>query len=213
MDARGYGRPRTTPIQTGLRTVSFIVALFVLFSGWQYLRRHENEQRLALVASQLAQREVGVSCPGFWTRLVEITPHAGWVSFDEHGRPADDTQLSAATCRNLERLWRADRPPSFSCLGSSTCARSTLELVDGIVTLAHESWHLRGLLNEAQTQCYAVQSTERAARLFGIRPEDAHLVALSVAAADSASPFGEYHSPECRPGGRYDLAPHTFGWP
>jgi hypothetical protein len=144
---------------------------------------------------------------------VEITPYAGWVSFDEHGRPADETQLSAATCRSLERLWRAGEPPSFSCLVSDTCPRSTLELVDGIVTLAHESWHLRGVVDEAQTQCYAVQSTERAARLFGIRPADAHLIALSVAAADAAAPQGEYHSPECRPGGRYDLAPHTFEWP
>jgi hypothetical protein len=196
-----------------MRTLSVLVALFLLFSGWQYLRRHQNERRLALVASELAQREVGVGCPGFWTRLVEITPYAGWVSFDEHGRPADETQLSAATCRSLERLWRAGEPPSFSCLVSDTCPRSTLELVDGIVTLAHESWHLRGVVDEAQTQCYAVQSTERAARLFGIRPADAHLIALSVAAADAAAPQGEYHSPECRPGGRYDLAPHTFEWP
>jgi hypothetical protein len=196
-----------------MRILSLLVGIFVLFSGWQYLRRHQNEQRLALVVSELAQREVGVGCPGFWTRLVEVTPHSGWVRFDEQGRPDDETELSAATCRTLERLWRADEPPSFFCLLSDTCPRSTLDLVDGLVTLAHESWHLRGIVNEAQTQCYAVQSTERAARLFGIGTEDARLLALSVAVADAAATPGEYHSPECRPGGRYDLAPHTFGWP
>jgi hypothetical protein len=196
-----------------MRTLAFVVALFVLFSGWQYLRRHQNEERLALVASALAQREVGVGCPGFWARLVEITPHAGWVSFDKDGRPADETHLSAATCRSLERLWRAGEPPSFACLVSSSCPRSTLELVDGIVTLAHESWHLRGIVDEAQTQCYAVQSAERTARLFGIRLEDARRIAFSVAANDRAAPQGEYHSPQCRPGGRYDLEPHTLAWP
>ena len=59
----------------------------MLFSAWQFVRREENENRLALVASEVALRDVDVSCPGFWTRLVEITPNAGWVDFDEHGRP------------------------------------------------------------------------------------------------------------------------------
>lgn len=196
-----------------MRILAAIVGLFVLFSGWQYLRRHQNEQRLAVVASELAQRDVGVECPGFFARLVEITPHSGWVSFDANGRPADDTQLSATTCKSLERLWRADQPPSFACVPVGTCARSTAELVDGIVTLAHEAWHLRGLVDEAETQCYAVQSVERTALLLGISPADAHLISLAVAAAHAASPQGEYHSLECRPGGRYDRAPHTTAWP
>ena len=144
---------------------------------------------------------------------MEITPNSGWVNFDEHGRPADRTQLSATTCRNLERLWRSDDPPPFSCLLADTCPRSTFELVDGIVMLAHESWHLRGLVDEAQTQCYAVQSTERTSLLLGIGPKDAHLIAVSVAVRDAAAPRGDYHSSECRPGGRYDLAPQTSAWP
>ena len=55
----------------------------------------------------------------FFTRLIEVTPNAGWVDFDEHGLPADSTHLSAATCRSLERMWRADEPLSFSCLRSA----------------------------------------------------------------------------------------------
>ncbi len=128
--AAAHGRERlrkaADAADTGsMRTLSLILGLLVLFSGWQYLRKHQNEQRLALVASELAQREVGVGCPGFWMRLVEITPHAGWVAFDENGRPADETKLSATTCRSLERLWRADAPPSFACLRSGSCQDST----------------------------------------------------------------------------------------
>ncbi|MBA3788053.1 MAG: hypothetical protein H0X21_05085, partial [Actinobacteria bacterium] len=104
-----------------MRTLATLTTLFLLFSGWQYLRRHQNERRLAYVATELAQREVDVSCPGFFARLVEITPYGGWVNFDEHGRPADETFLSARTCRGLEKLWRADPPPSFACLLASTC--------------------------------------------------------------------------------------------
>ncbi len=196
-----------------MRVLAVLVGFFLLFSGWQYLRRHQNENRLALVASELAHRDVGVECPGFWKRLVEITPNAGWVDFDEHGQPADETQLAARTCASLERLWRADEVPSFACLLTDTCNRDTLDVIAGMVTLAHESWHLRGLVDEAQTQCHAVQSTEQTARLFGVPGRDARLVALYVASQDAAAPRGPYHSPECRPGGRYDLEPQTLAWP
>ncbi|MBA3245816.1 MAG: hypothetical protein H0T61_11680 [Actinobacteria bacterium] len=52
-----------------------------------------DEGRLARVATELAQRGVEVSCPGFFARLVEITPYGGWVHFDEHGRPALSRRL------------------------------------------------------------------------------------------------------------------------
>jgi hypothetical protein len=184
----------------------------MLFSAWQYTRREENENRLALVASEVALRPVEVSCPGFWTRLVEITPNAGWVDFDEHGRPEDETSLSATTCRGLERVWRRDEA-SFACLIGGTCPQDTLRAVHGLVTLAHESWHLRGIRDEARTQCYAVQTTEPVARALGVAPIHARLIALRVAADDAAAARGEYHSPECRPGGEYDLAPQTARWP
>jgi hypothetical protein len=196
-----------------MRILAALVGLFVLFTAWHYLRREENENRLALVASQLAHRDVDVGCPGFWTKLVEITPYAGWVAFDEHGQPSDKTHLAAKTCASLERLWRAGEPPSFSCLLTRSCERERLELVDGMLTLAHESWHLRGVKDEARTQCYAVQSMEATARLFELLPADARLVALYVAVQDAAAPRDRYHSRECRPGGAFDLAPATAGWP
>ena len=35
----------------------------MLFSAWQYLRREENENRLALAASEIALRDVDVAAP------------------------------------------------------------------------------------------------------------------------------------------------------
>ena len=197
-----------------MRVVAFLVVAFVVFSGWQFLRREQTERGVALVASEVAQREVDVSCPGFWTRLVEITPNAGWVDFDENGRPDDTARLSARTCRSLDRL-RREGPPEVDCLldGRLACAGSTLEVVEGLVVLAHESWHLRGVLNEAQTQCSAVQTVEAVARSFRFAARDAELVAAHVALDDARAPAGEYHSPECRPGGRFDLRPETAAWP
>lgn len=93
------------------------------------------------------------------------------------------------------------------------CDQDTVRAVYGIVTLAHESWHLRGIVVEAQTQCYAVQTTEEVALRLGVPPEDARLIALRVAADDAAAPPGEYHSLQCRPGGAFDLHPETSDWP
>jgi hypothetical protein len=197
------------------RSVKLVLVLLVplmVFSAWQYARREENENRLALVASEVALRDVEVSCPGFWTRLVEITPNAGWVDFDEHGRPSDRTSLSASTCSSLEHVWRGKRR-TFACLLGGGCDEETLRAVYGIVTLAHESWHLRGVANEAQTQCYAVQTTDSVARALGVSPPEAHMIALRVAADDAAAPRGEYHSDDCRPGGAFDLHPQTPDWP
>ncbi|HUP32161.1 MAG TPA: hypothetical protein VM184_03955, partial [Gaiellaceae bacterium] len=161
--------------------IAFVLLVpLMLVSAWQYSRREENENRLALVASAVALRNVDVSCPGFWTRLVEITPNAGWVDFDEHGRPDDETSLSASTCGSLERVWRG-RQGSFACLLGGGCDTKTLAAVGGIVTLAHESWHLRGVVNEARTQCYAVQTTEAVARALGVAPGDARVIAARVA--------------------------------
>ena len=195
-----------------MRVVVLLLIPIFLFSAWQYTRREENENRLALVASEVALRDVDVSCPGFWMRLVEITPNAGWVDFDEHGRPSDETSLSASTCSSLEHVWRR-KQRSFGCLLGGGCSRGTLDAVSGVVTLAHESWHLRGILDEARTQCYAVQTAERVARSLGIEAEDARALAARVAADDAREPVGQYHSTECRPGGLFDLHPDTPDWP
>ncbi len=206
---------RLEPDAADNRSVRLALILLIpvlLFSAWQFARREQNENRLALVASEVALRDVDVSCPGFWTRLVEVTPNSGWVDFDEHGRPSDETSLSASTCSSLERVWRGEQG-SFACLLGGGCDQKTLAAVSGIVTLAHESWHLRGITNEARTQCYAVQTTEAVARALGVGAADARAIAMRVALDDARSPEGEYHSSHCRPSGAYDLRPGTSAWP
>ena len=195
-----------------MRIALVVLVPLVIFSAWQYARREQNESRLALAASAVALRDVDVSCPGFWTRLVEITPNSGWVAFDEHGQPSNEANLSAPTCDSLERVWRG-KQRSFRCLLAGRCDERTLAAVSGIVTLAHESWHLRGIVEEARTQCYAVQSVEVVAERLGVTEVDARAIAVRVAFDDARTPIGEYHSAQCRPGGAYDLRPDTARWP
>ena len=68
-------------------------------------------------------------------------------------------------------------------------------------------------MNEAQTQCYALQTAELTALRLGVLPPDAHAAAVFLVAHDARLPEGDYHSRECRPGGAYDLHPQTAAWP
>ena len=195
-----------------VRVVLILMVPVMLVSAWQFARREENENRLALVASAVASRQIDVSCPGFFARLVESTQNAGWVDFDQSGKPGDKTSLSSSSCRGLERVWRGDQT-SFACLLDGSCEEDARRAVYGIVTLAHESWHLRGVVDESETQCYGIQTVEQVAVRLGVSRPNAHVIALWVALEDAASPVGQYHSPECRPGGRYDRHAETPEWP
>jgi hypothetical protein len=74
----------------------------------------------------------------------------------------------------------------------------------------HEAMHIRGELNEAVTECQAVQRNVRAARMLGVPDPIAkaharryyeELYALRAQGSDSGR---HYHSAECFPGGALD---------
>ena len=195
-----------------MKLVLVLLVPLMLFSAWQFVRREENENRLALVASAVALRDVDVSCPGFWTRMVEITPNAGWVDFDAHGRPSDHTSLSASTCKNLERVWRG-KQRSFACLLSGGCD-------DGDAPRRARDRHARPrVLAPARSAQRGPDAVLRRADdrgrgpELGVSPVDARVIALRVAVDDAAASPGEYHSPRCRPGAELDLHPKTPAWP
>lgn len=82
--------------------------------------------------------------------------------------------------------------------------------------LAHEAFHLRGIRDEATTECYAMQWTPRVAERFGATPDDARALTLYLndfvyPARQRSTP--EYWSPECRSGGALDLSPGDGIWP
>jgi len=188
-----------------MRRLSILLALpaaVLLLSGWQWDRHRDNEHRLAAVASELAGRPVGVHCPGFFARLTAIGTDAGSVEFDSAGRPSGSTDLDERTCAKLDALARNH--------GARLLDPDTAQ---ALVTLAHESFHLRGIVDEAQTQCYAVQTVQLAAQRFGVPLHRARAVAIW---ALSTSPYllpAQYWSPTCHNGGPWDLRRDTDVWP
>src|SRR5215211_3621567 len=68
-----------------MRILLVIAIPVIAFSLWVHHKRTENEARLGEVASAIAQRSVGVDCPGFWRQLVEVGSDDGRVHFDIAG--------------------------------------------------------------------------------------------------------------------------------
>jgi hypothetical protein len=162
--------------------------------------RRANEQRLAHVASAIAGRSVEVHCPGLVQRLVEISPNSGSVYFDADGRPGNFTELSAETCSTLDDFAEGH-----------TGSADALEVARALHVLAHESFHLAGIRNEAEADCFGLQRTAFVARELGAEPTDAQRLA-DIALADRARAAPpEYRTPACYDGGPLDLDVDT--WP
>jgi hypothetical protein len=175
--------------------------------------RHEDrirqQDRLAVIATELAGRHVGVHCPSFLGGLVDTHGEAGRVQFDASGRPADDTDLAPETCKALRHLDRVD----FSCIARGNCGFSQFQAAWAAHTLAHESFHLRGFADEGVTECYALQNTAFVAEQLGVATEQAEQLQAWVYKKGYPNEPAEYHSSKCYDGGPLDLRPQTSEFP
>ena len=198
-----------------MRFLLVILIPVVAFSYWQHRKGEENEARLGEVASAIAQRSVGVDCPGFWRKIVEVGGEDGRVHFDVAGRPSDSAELSGRTCDRLEDFSRAGTKPAFDCLvpDDRRCTREVVETARSLSTLAHEAFHLAGIRDEAAAECYATQSVDFVAETLGATAAQGKLVGIWAARTSPKTHPAEYHSQECRPGGALDLEPRTAAWP
>jgi len=129
-------------------------------------------------------------------------------------RPGREALLAPQVCGTLERLWRRGGP-SLACteLGGGECGKDVVALAWATSALAHESFHLRGVRDEAAAECYGLQSTAFTARALGAPP--AYAARLAEYTFWNVRPpvdYG-YFSSECRDGGKLDLRPQTSRWP
>jgi hypothetical protein len=192
-----------------------IVVLLIAGVGYAF---HEHkmslERHLGSVATQLGSRHVHVHCQGLTGDLLDVTSEAGTVGFDASGIPDDHTDLKRPICNALRHFPHDVRSPAYGCvLAGTECPKKIFEEVLAVHTLAHEVWHLHGYGNEAQTECYALQTTARAAELFGAdataaqRTADYALARLYPRLPDEVPGRG------CGSGGPRDLRPTDPVWP
>jgi hypothetical protein len=171
-------------------------------------RLHEQNQ-LGEIATELAGRPVAVRCPGFFSSLVRVRTEAGYVKFDRDGNPANYTSLSPETCKALRHLDAVD----FSCVARGDCSFRQFKSAYAAKTLAHESFHLRGIQSEATAECYAMQNTAFVAERRGVDSTTARQLQKWVYLKGYPNLPDEYRSDECRDGGRLDLRPRSPEFP
>jgi hypothetical protein len=88
--------------------------------------------------------------------------------------------------------------------------RASEEELASLDMITHESMHVRGELNEAFTECQAVQRNARAARMMGVPDEVARRNALDYynvlyqRRAEIGGLTGSYYSADCAPGKALD---------
>jgi hypothetical protein len=147
------------------------------------------EARLGLAATTLAGREVSIRCDGL--QGIHASPDIGGFVRFSGSTPANYAHIRRTLCRSLSRLTR-DRGAGGS------------DEAEAVKVLAHESFHLRGVMNEAATECYALQYVTRVATRLGASEANAvRFHELDMRAYPLAPP--KYRSSECRPGGALDL--------
>jgi hypothetical protein len=198
---------RRRPVGQLLLGIAVIAALATLAwvvdsrSGWSGVdagARAEAETRFSAEASRIAGHPVTIRCD-------ESGEHVGWVQHTDGVAAVggDLAYLAPERCHDLYRL-------AFG--GEASSSRTGR----AIAVLAHEAWHLQGVSNEGETECYALQSGVELGQRLGLSEERARQMMRQQLAENSLrSGAGvEYVVPsECRDGGSLDLHPESSEFP
>jgi hypothetical protein len=199
---------------TATRILVLVAAAAALgFYVGPYRDRQHDEERLARIASVIADRDVTVSCPGTLAALTEVSAHDGSVAFRPDGTPTDEAKLSNRTCTNLRALLNGGGPGLDCLVSGAVCPRAVEHIAIAVNVLSHEAWHLAGERNESAAQCYALQTNEDTAIRLGATPAEARAIATFVVRHVQPVLPPEYKTHACRDGGPLDLHPARTGWP
>ena len=194
--------------------VAAVLAIAVAALAVQQRAAAQSEARYGRVASEIAKRDVHVRCQGILGELLDIGVNAGTVQFDPSGRPADVTHLTRGVCRGLRRFVDDPRSTRLDCVrAAAACPRQTFETVQAVHTLAHEAVHLAGVRNEAEAECYGLQTVDLVAVRLGADRDTARALADYAFARLYPALPAHYRTDACRDGGPLDLVPGSATFP
>jgi hypothetical protein len=208
---------RTTRVRTPIWIKLAIVAVCIAGPAWWIVQRQDrvgNESRLRAIASAIAGRPVQVRCPGVYGRIFSWDIVEGSVRFDASGRPGDETRLRELTCAELDALAEGRRAGALACLeAGGACGPETDDVALAVSVLAHEAWHLAGVIDEAVTECRSVQSIAWTAQRLGTTPAQGRALAKRYLQTWYPRLPDRYRTGDCANGSELDLRPDDPGWP
>jgi hypothetical protein len=198
----------TMPLQVKVALAAALLGV----SGWWIAGWHDlrgNERRLSAIASEIAGRDVKVQCPGPVGRLFGWDIVEGSVRFDADGTPHDETKLRKLSCDELDALAEGERGKELSCIERTNlaCGRNGRETVMAVDVLAHESWHLRGVMDEGETECRSLQTMALTAQRLGATPEQGAAMARAQFEGGYLELPARYQRADCADGGPLDMRP------
>lgn len=141
-----------------------------------HARRVEVERRAGQVAAAIVGHPVKVHCPGVIRRhaFYEITE--GRVRFSAAGVPDRETNLSGDACAGLRRVLDEGASLNLECLYWG-CSKADTRAAMGLLVLTHESVHMRGVMDEGETECEAERRVATTAVTLGLTQASAQAVA------------------------------------
>jgi hypothetical protein len=198
-------RPRR-PVRGLLAGLGVIAALAAVVwlagrGGWDGLdadTRAAATARFSSEASRIVGRPVTIRCDESGSHVGAVQHADGAAIVGGHV-----AYLTPERCLDLYRLAFKDD------VAFSQTARA-------VAVLAHESWHLRGVRNEATTECYALQSGVELGQRLGLSERTARQMMRQQLAENAlhAGSSSEYLvSAGCRNGGSLDLHPNASAFP
>jgi len=189
-------RPRGT---VGFAVTALVVAAvsFVAALGFELRHQVAQAQATAVVRELSGNPDAHAACQRFTPDLLELSNNAGSVSWDS----PDVALLRRATCNDL-----------FSWLVSRK-AEPSLDQTIAVHIVVHEAIHVSGEINEAITECTAMQRDARAAELLGAQPVQARALALTYYEQAYPQMHPDYRSGGCVEDGPLDLSPGDGQFP
>jgi hypothetical protein len=204
----------TTPWWVKLAIAAVVGSALV----WWFVDRRDrvgNEERLSAIASQIAGRDVRVSCPGPIARVIGYDIVEGSVRFGADGKPFDETKIRKQSCAELDALAEGRRGEELECTTrtGTACGPRGVETVMAVDVLAHESWHLSGIMDEGVTECRSLQTMAWTAEQLGATAEQGRALALAQYNGAYRQMAEAYRSRGCEDGGPLDMRPDDDRFP
>ena len=180
-----------------------LIVLPLVALGWTERQWISAEQHFSAVVRTLQPLAPGVHCQRLGESFTANAWELGHVMFED-GVPTGPAVLSYQACQDLTSYWRSS---------SQEKSNPTREQIIAVHVLSHEAVHLNGIMNEALTECSAMQRDAAVAQRLGATPAQGRVLAERYAGAIYPMMPSDYVTKDCVKDGPLDKTPGDGIWP